>query len=205
MRLVRRPFDSTMWSRKPRKPSISSPSSSPPAPVLSDPSVESVEHALIGEALVFNGEASGTQDLTVNGRFEGTVSLSRHTITVGRNGRVQGDILARVIRIEGHVEGNLQGEELVFLGPSGVVHGDLTTARVSMEEGCEFRGHVQFTSKEHPASELSVPLTVRRGHRTDDPAPSKPLPAPPDAARPFPGPRPQLSRSCLSFFSSRSR
>ena len=180
-----------MWRRKLRKLSTSSPDSSPPAPFVSDPPGESVEHALIGEALVFKGDVSGSQDLTVNGRFEGTVSLSGQTVTVGRNGRVQGDILARVIRIEGHVEGNLQGEEVVFLGPSGVVHGDLTTVRVSMDEGCEFRGHVQVAVKQHPASELSVPLTVRTRHRTDDPAPSKPLPATPDPAMLFPGQRPQ--------------
>ncbi len=162
-----------------------------PARVLSDPSGESVEHALIGEALVFKGEVSGTQDLTVNGRLEGTVSLSGHTVTVGRNGRVQGDILARVIRIEGHVEGDLQGEEVVFLGPSGVVRGDLTTVRVSMDEGCEFSGHVQVAAKLHPASELSVSLTVRPGHKTDDPAPSKPLPTNGQNAMPFQGPRPQ--------------
>ncbi|MCY3776533.1 MAG: polymer-forming cytoskeletal protein, partial [Candidatus Aminicenantes bacterium] len=89
-----------MWRRKLRDLLIPSPDSNPPVP--SDPPGDFSEHALIGEALVFKGEVSGTQDLTVNGRFEGTVSLSGHTVTVGRNGRVQGDILARVIRIEGH-------------------------------------------------------------------------------------------------------
>ena len=170
---------------------ISSPDSSPPDPVLSEPPGESVEHALIGKALVFKGEVSGTQDLTVNGRFEGIVSLSGHTVTVGRNGRVQGDILARVIRIEGHVEGNLQGEEVVFVGSSGVVHGDLTTAEVSMEQGCEFSGRVQVAAKEHPASELSVPLTVRTEVRPDDPAPSKPSPTNGRTAMPYPRQRPQ--------------
>ncbi len=180
-----------MWKTKLRKTLISSPDSSPPASVLSDPPGEAVEHALIGEALVFKGEVSGAQDLTVNGRFEGTVSLSGHTVTVGRNGRVQGDILARVIRIDGHVEGNLRGEEVVFLGPSGVVYGDLTTVRVSMDEGCEFSGRVQVTAKQPPAGEPSLPLTVRTGPRTNGPEPSKPSPAPPDAAMLFRGQRPQ--------------
>ena len=180
-----------MWRRKFRESFISSPESSIPVPVLSDPAGEPVEHALIGEALVFKGEVSGAQDLTVNGRFEGTVSLSGHTVTVGRNGRVQGDIRARVIRIEGHVEGNLQGEEVVFLGPTGVVHGDLTTVRVSMEEGCEFSGRVQVAATQHPAHEPSLPLTVRTGHRTNGPEQSRPSPAPPDPAMLFRRQRPQ--------------
>ncbi len=179
-----------MWKRKLRKP-LTSPDSSPQDLVLSDPPAESVEHALIGKALFFKGEVSGNQDLTVNGRFEGTVSLSGHTVTVGRDGRVQGDILARVIRIEGHVEGNLQGEEVVLVGSSGVVHGDLTTVRVSMDEGCEFRGRVQVASNEPGSSELSVPLTVRTGATRDDPSPSKPVPAIGRTAMPFTGRGPQ--------------
>ena len=159
-----------MWRRKkPPKSSISSSDSRPPAPVLADLTDRSVERALIGKSLVFKGEVSGSQDLTVNGQFEGTVSLSGHTVTVGREGRIQGDILARVIRVEGHVEGNLQGEEMIFLGPSGVVHGDLTTVRISMEEGCQFRGRLQVADGGHPASEPSESLIVRTGHRTDDP------------------------------------
>lgn len=170
---------------------VSSPDSSPSSPVLSDLPGESAEHALIGEALAFKGEVSGAQDLTINGRFEGTVSLSGHTVTVGRNGRMLGDILARVIRIEGHVEGNLQGEEVVILGPAAVVLGDLTTIRVSMDEGCEFRGQVQVASRQSPASKLSVPLTVRTEHGKDDPGPSKSLPVPADPTISFPGRRPQ--------------
>ena len=180
-----------MWGKNFRKLLVSSPDSSPPAPVLSDPPGESVEHALIGKGLVFKGEVSGAQDLTVNGRFEGTVSLSGHVVTVGRDGRVQGNIVARVIRIEGHVEGDLQGDEVVFVCSSGVVQGDLTTARVSMDEGCEFRGHVRVAPKHDPASELSVRLAVRTGRRTNGPAPSKPFPADGQIVKPLPGQPPQ--------------
>ena len=134
------PLEPVMWRRTPPKPPISSPGSSPADRVVPNPADGSAEQPLIGKALVFKGDVSGTQDLTVNGQIEGTVSVPGHTVTVGRDGRVQGDILARVIRIEGRVEGNLQGEEVVFLGPSSMVHGDLITGRVSMEEGCEFKG-----------------------------------------------------------------
>jgi cytoskeletal protein CcmA (bactofilin family) len=79
-----------MWKKTDRKPLVSPPDSSLSAPVLSDLPGESAEHALIGEAHVFKGEVSGGQDLTINGRFEGTVSLSGHTVTVGRNGRMLG-------------------------------------------------------------------------------------------------------------------
>lgn len=160
-----------MWRRKklPTRSPISSTVPLASGSTGTDPVDRPVERSLIGKALVFKGEVSGGQDLTVNGQLEGAVSLSGHTVTVGREGRVLGDIRARVIRIEGRVQGNLQGEELVFLGPSGVVHGDLTTVRVSMEEGCFFRGQVQAAAEGTPASEELEPLIVRTGHGTDDP------------------------------------
>lgn len=159
-----------MWRRKKApEPSIPSLDSRPADPVLTDPTGESAQQAVIGKDLVFKGEVSGTQDLTIHGRLEGTLSLSGYTVTVGREGRVQGDVVARVIRIEGRVKGNLQGEELVFLGPSAVVHGDITTVRVSMQEGCEYRGHVQVAVEELPASEPSEPLIVSPVPRVEDP------------------------------------
>ncbi len=159
-----------MWRRKKApEPSIPSLDSRPADPVQTHPTGESAQQAVIGEALVLKGEVSGTQDLTIHGRLEGGLSLSGHSVTVGRAGRVQGDIVARVIRIEGHVKGNLQGEDLVFLGPSGVVHGDLTAVRVSMEKGCKFKGHVQVALEERPARELSEPQIVSPVPGEEDP------------------------------------
>ncbi|MCY3756947.1 MAG: polymer-forming cytoskeletal protein [Acidobacteria bacterium] len=159
-----------MWRKKKAPTSPISPT----VPIASgsagtDPVDRPVEQSLIGKSLVFKGDVSGTQDLTVNGQLEGSVSISGHTFTVGREGRVQSDIRARVIRIEGRVDGNLQGEEAVFLGSSGVVHGDLTTIRVSLKEGCQLRGRVQVADESIAASEPSEPLIVRTGHGTDDP------------------------------------
>lgn len=158
-----------MWRKK---KTLTSPISST-VPIASgsagpDPVGRPVERSLIGKALVFKGEVSGTQDLTVNGQIEGSVSLSGHTVTVGREGRVQGDIRARVIRVEGHVEGNLQVEGSVSLGPSSVVHGDLTAVRVSMEKGCRRRVRVQIADEGHPASGPSEPLGSGPVSRVDD-------------------------------------
>ena len=80
-----------MWRRKkpPTRSSISSTVTLASGSAGPDPVDRSVERALIGKALVFKGKVSGTQDLTVNGQLKGTVSLSGHTVTVDREGRVQ--------------------------------------------------------------------------------------------------------------------
>ena len=47
----------------------------------------------------------------------------------------------------GEVEGNLYGSEQIVLRQSSNVTGDLIAPRVSLEEGANFRGSVDMTSK----------------------------------------------------------
>ena len=139
-----------MWRSVPPEPVISSQDSVPLEP---DPVDRLKQRTLIGTTLVVKGEVNGDQDLVVRGRIEGNISLPGRTIAVGREGRVKGDMLAKVIRIEGIVEGNLQGEEQILLCRSANVRGNLTASRVILEDECRFRGGIRMTGDGEPAAE----------------------------------------------------
>ena len=124
-----------MWRKVPPEPMISSKDSVPLEPVLPDPIDRLKQRALIGKTLVVKGEVNGDQDLVVKGRIEGNISLPGRTITVRHEGRVTGDILAKMIRVEGSVEGNL------------------VASRVVLEDGCRFRGGIRTTGGGEPAAE----------------------------------------------------
>ena len=142
-----------MWRSVPPEPMISSKDSVPLEPVLPDPIDRLKQRTLIGKTLVVKGEVNGDQDLVVKGRIEGNISLPGRTITVRHEGRVKGDMLAKVIRIEGTVEGNLQGEEQILLCRSANVRGNLTASRVVLEDECRFRGGIRMTGGGEPAAE----------------------------------------------------
>ena len=112
---------------------------------LSDPPDQLNKRAFIGKSIVIKGDVSGDQDLVVHGRIEGTVSLPGYSITVGRDGLVKGDMIAKVIRIEGTVEGELQGEDKILLDRSAKVRGKITSPRVALEDGCRFSGGIHMT------------------------------------------------------------
>ena len=103
-----------------------------------------MERAVIGSAIIINGEVSGSQDLMVNGRIEGKVSLSDHSLTVGRKARIKADIYARLISIEGDAEGTIEGEEKIVLRGTGNVRGNLVAPQVVLEEGCKFKGSIDM-------------------------------------------------------------
>ena len=138
-----------MWKKESPEPSIPAVDPVQPAPVLRNPiqrnPVERLkERSVIGTAIVIHGEVSGGQDLLVNGRIEGKVSLANQSLTVGREGRIKADMFAKLVSIEGTVEGTIRGEEKIVLRGTGSVRGNLIAPQVILEEGCRFKGSIDM-------------------------------------------------------------
>lgn len=102
------------------------------------------ERATIGRSITIKGEVTGDEDLLIQGTVDGSVALKQHAVTVGGEGRVKANITARVITVEGEVEGDLKALEQVALRSSARVMGDLTAPRVVLEDGATFRGLVDM-------------------------------------------------------------
>ncbi len=116
----------------------------------------SSERAVLSPSIVLRGEVSGDEDLLVEGRVEGKISLRQNVITVGPKGRVTADVHARAILIEGEVEGNLAAEEQIVLRKSARVRGDLVAPRVTIEDGARFKGTIDMEPK---AARTGAPST----------------------------------------------
>lgn len=102
------------------------------------------ERATIGRSITISGEVTGDEDLLIQGRVDGAVTLKQHAVTVGPEGEVKASITARVVTVEGRVEGDLIAEEQVVLRGSALVEGDITAPRVVLEDGARFRGGVDM-------------------------------------------------------------
>jgi len=105
------------------------------------------ERALIGPSIEIKGSLSGGEDLLVEGRVEGKIELAQHSVTIGPSGRIKADIQGRNIVVMGEVEGNLFGSEQITLRQSSSVRGNLVAPRVSLEDGSNFKGSIDMTSK----------------------------------------------------------
>jgi cytoskeletal protein CcmA (bactofilin family) len=115
-----------------------------PAPAPPPRRAEAPNVATIGRSIRFKGEITGDEDLLIQGRVEGSVSLKQHTVTVGPEGDVKATIAARLVMIEGRVEGDLTADEQVILRSSASVQGDIVAPRVVLENGARFRGGVDM-------------------------------------------------------------
>lgn len=102
------------------------------------------EVAHIGKSVLIKGELSGSEDLYLDGEVEGSVDLKQHSLTVGPHGRVRANIRAREVIVHGKVEGNIQGDEKVELKKSAVLVGDISTQRITIEDGAYFKGAIDI-------------------------------------------------------------
>jgi cytoskeletal protein CcmA (bactofilin family) len=102
------------------------------------------EFALIGKSVVIKGELSGSEDLYLDGQVEGSIELRNHSLTVGPNGTVKANVVAKGVIVQGKLEGSVSASERVELRQSAVVTGDLSAQRVSIEEGAYLKGKVDI-------------------------------------------------------------
>ena len=101
--------------------------------------------ARIGKTIVISGEVKGSEDLIVDGRVEGTVSLSDGRLTVGPHANVAADLSAKDVLVMGHVQGNIVASGRVELRAGCNLEGDIRALRLSVEDNAVFRGKVDLT------------------------------------------------------------
>jgi cytoskeletal protein CcmA (bactofilin family) len=99
---------------------------------------------------VLEGKLSGDEDLLVEGRFRGEIQVPAHQVTVGSDGRVEGEVRACAIVVEGEVRGNLTASQQVLVRASGSVHGDIRAPRVALDQGCRFKGAIDMEPNARP-------------------------------------------------------
>jgi cytoskeletal protein CcmA (bactofilin family) len=91
------------------------------------------------------GQISGNEDLVVDGKVEGPISVGEHRLTVGQNGQVTGGLEAREIIICGKVDGNQSVVcESIEIRKDALMIGNVTTRRIVIEDGAGFKGSIDI-------------------------------------------------------------
>jgi cytoskeletal protein CcmA (bactofilin family) len=121
----------------------SSPARTEPSPSRSSAPV-SRDAAVIGPSIHIDGDVRGEEDLLIEGEVSGTVQLKNNSLTIGPQGKVIADVYAHSIYVDGYLEGDLYGSERVNIRKSAQVKGNVTSPRVSVEDGAKFKGAIEM-------------------------------------------------------------
>lgn len=163
-----------MW--KPNQPGSITPNFTPeparPAPPASTPEVARArvlptagDQATIGKGLVIKGEITGTESLFIDGKVEGSINLPGNRVTVGQHGQVAASmavcITAREIVVMGKIHGNVSATDRVEIRAEGALTGDVSAARISIEDGAFFKGGIDIRKSDPgtKSEQVAVPDT----------------------------------------------
>ena len=130
------------------------------------------EQATIGKSLVVKGELSGSESLYVDGKVEGAINLPGNRVTVGRNGQVAANIMAREIVVLGKVRGNCQASDRVDIRSEGSLTGDVVAARISIEDGAFFKGGIDIRKPGNEAKAAAGSSTSSSSSTASTPEPA---------------------------------
>jgi len=121
------------------------------------PETESRNTATIGKAVRIKGEIFTKEDLYVDGDVDGIIESQDNKVTIGPNGRVQASVHAREVVILGQVQGDVEATDKVDLRKDAKLVGNITTARISIEDGALFKGSIDIRKAEAKAAPPPAP------------------------------------------------
>jgi cytoskeletal protein CcmA (bactofilin family) len=100
--------------------------------------------AMIGPTIKIKGNVTGDENLVIEGTVDGSVELAGHDLTIGPSGHVKANLVAKTVKIEGQITGDVTGSEKVVLAKSGRVEGNIVAPRVTLEDGAKFKGSIDM-------------------------------------------------------------
>ena len=95
--------------------------------------------SIIGTGMRVVGDIAADGVVKIEGTVVGTVRAAQQVL-VAKGGVVEGDVIAREAIVGGEVRGAIYAEERVELQATSVVHGDVATKRLFVQEGGEING-----------------------------------------------------------------
>ena len=99
---------------------------------------------VIASGLFLKGELRGEDDLIIEGRVEGEVTLKKH-LTIETTGVVVANVATQNITIKGELRGDMTAEDKVEIHNGARVVGNIVAPRIVIAEGARFKGHIDMT------------------------------------------------------------
>ncbi len=145
---------------------------------------------IIGESILISGSLNGDEDLTVRGRVEGTLTLTK-TLVVEPTGVVKAEVQVKNCVIAGVIVGNVTATESVEITKEGRMVGDIAAPRVIIVDGASFRGRIDMGEVDVDAG--------RGSSRAAAPALARPSLRPALSSRPAPKAEPKREEKVTSI------
>ncbi len=112
----------------------------------------SEEKTTIGERITIEGSIHGEENLVIEGAMKGNIEMGKHNFSIGPNGRVDGEIHAQNVSINGQFKGTIKALGKVAVTKEADFNGEIKAKSFSVEDGAYFKGVVELDREPHKKS-----------------------------------------------------
>ena len=114
----------------------------------------------LGEGLSIEGDVVAGEDLVVEGRLTGGLQAPDHAVTIGAGATVKGRVFARVVLIEGTVQGEVTATGLIDIAESARVEADMNAPSVAIAQGAYVVGRSTCDAPTPPRASRGIGWTA---------------------------------------------
>jgi cytoskeletal protein CcmA (bactofilin family) len=98
----------------------------------------------LGSTIILNGEIEAHEDMLVEGRFQGKITIPSGTLTVAKGARVEADVRVRALVLHGELKGPVRAAEKAVISETAKMTGDVITPKITIASGARFSGGIRM-------------------------------------------------------------
>jgi cytoskeletal protein CcmA (bactofilin family) len=114
-------------------------------------------HTLLGKGSEFEGKLTFEGQVRIDGKFNGQI-VTKDVLVIGDGARVNAEIQAGTVIINGMVEGNVRATTIIEVHQPGRVKGNLETPALAMDRGVIFEGTCKMENLGKPGGPAAPTL-----------------------------------------------
>jgi cytoskeletal protein CcmA (bactofilin family) len=115
-------------------------------------------NSMLGQGCKIKGDIELQGTIRIDGQFEGSISCP-DTLIIGKSGIVKAEVKVKNAVIGGKLIGNISAANKIELQSGSHVEGDITTARLVIDEGVFFEGNCKMGSSPTGSSKETTEST----------------------------------------------
>ena len=115
--------------------------------------------AWVGKSVIFRGDLVSSEDMTIDGRVEGSIEVRDHHLTIGPNATIEADVVAKQVTVFGKITGSVTAQDKVEIRQGATMEADVLCQALAIQEGAYFCGKVDMSGR-RPKTDVTTAQSV---------------------------------------------
>lgn|SRR5512140_3702056 len=98
----------------------------------------------VGSTAVLTGDIEAHEDMLIEGRVNGKITVPSGTLTIAKGAKVEAEIRVRALVLHGELKGTVRAGEKAIISETAEMNGDVITPKITIANGARFSGGIRM-------------------------------------------------------------